>query len=272
MTPEPLAQLRNRIDELDRRLIEVVAERLAVCHQVAEHKQDAGAEVIQPERVRTVLTTRRQWAIEAGVDPDFVEQLLRVLLTETHRIEVVRRRTDPAPSKVADVHGVRDRAPAGLDTVASRVDHLVLAVESAPDAAAMLASRFGFHRVAARDPADGGERSEHVLTVAAGGLSLVLVGRAASPAVARYLDRHGPGVQQVAVEVLDAAFTRACLDELGAHLVTPILVDRDGHEQFFAADEARIGVRFGFLARTGHRVGIGAGNVLAMFDALDEPG
>ena len=83
-----LDALRSRIDQLDATLIAIVAERLAVCREVAELKEGSDTPVLQPARVRDVVINRRQQAIEAGVDPDFVEQLFRVLLTETHRIEV----------------------------------------------------------------------------------------------------------------------------------------------------------------------------------------
>ena len=107
-TPGPdLAALRSRIDQLDAALIAIVAERLAVCREVAEVKQGTDTPVIQPARVRDVVTSRRQQAIEAGVDADFAEQLFRVLLTETHRIEVAGHRPDPAPDKVA---GAGDRS------------------------------------------------------------------------------------------------------------------------------------------------------------------
>lgn len=258
--PVDLADLRARIDQLDQALIQVIAERLAVCQEVADRKHSSGTAVIQPSRVRDVVTSRRRQAIEAGVDPDFAEQLFRVLLTETHRIEVAGLRHDQAPDKSANPA----HADSGLDTVASRVDHLVVAVEDAAVAGRTLTARYGFH--AYPDPAH-----PQVISMVAGGVTIVLAGRAASPAVGAYLDRHGPGVQHVAVEVLNAGFTRSCLADLGARLITPVLTDADGHEQFFAADEADVGVRLGFLSRTGHRVGIGAHNVLAMFDAATAP-
>ena len=265
-----LAELRVRIDRLDRALIDIVAERLAVCHEVAEVKRHRGTPVIQPQRVRDVLATRREQAIAAGVDADFAEQLFRVLLTETHRIEVAGQRTDPAPDKSARHDGGASQ-DVGLDTVASRVDHLVIAVPDAGSAAQVLEQRYGF--VIQAEPAGGAHPD--VVTVVAGGVTLLLVGPEASPAVARYLQDHGPGVQHVAVEVLNANFARADLVARGATVVTPVLIDDDGHEQFFAADDAAVGVCLGFLSRTGHRVGIGAHHALTMFDATtataDEP-
>lgn len=254
-----LDDLRSRIDQLDGALIAIVAERLAVCRQVAAVKEGTDTPVIQPTRVRDVVVTRRQQAIEAGVDPDFVEQLFRVLLTETHRIEVAGHRPDAAPLKGATTGESRS----GLDTVASRVDHIVIAVDDFELATATLEARFGFRRVTMA----GGDRPG-MCTLSAGGVTLVLVGPQASPSVAAYLERNGQGVQHVAIEVLNAGFARACLAEAGTPLLTEVLVDADGHEQFFAVTEPAAGIQLGFISRTGHRVGVGADNVLALFDAI----
>jgi chorismate mutase-like protein len=254
-----LGALRTRIDQLDAALIAIVAERLAVCREVAEVKQHSDTPVIQPNRVRDVVTSRRQQAIEAGVDADFAEQLFRVLLTETHRIEVAGHRPDPAPDKSAAGAG-----HSGLDTVASRVDHVVVAVPDLRAAVDSMVSQFGFHEVALASPHPG------MAAVSAGGVTFVLVSPDASPAVARYVARRGGGVQHVALEVLNAGYARACLVDAGAPLLTEVVVDAEGHEQFFAADDPATGVQLGFISRTGHRVGIGATNVLALFDAIDE--
>jgi chorismate mutase-like protein len=255
---QDLGGLRARIDQLDAALIAIVAERLAVCREVAAVKQHSDTPVIQPTRVRDVVTSRRQQAIEAGVDADFAEQLFRVLLTETHRIEVAGHRPDPAPDKQAAGGG-----SSGLDTVASRVDHVVVAVPDLQPAVDSLVRRFGFHEVPLADPQPG------MAAVSAGGVTFVLVSPAASPAVARYVQARGGGVQHVALEVLNAGYARACLSDAGAPLLTEVVVDDDGHEQFFAADDPATGVQLGFISRTGHRVGVGTANVLALFDVLD---
>ncbi len=254
-----LADLRSRIDQLDAALIAIVAERLAVCREVATVKQHSDTPVIQPNRVRDVVTSRRQQAIEAGVDADFAEQLFRVLLTETHRIEVAGHRPDPAPEKAAAGAG-----SSGLDTVASRVDHVVVAVPDLAAAVASMVGRFGFHEVPLAEPRDG------MAAVSAGGVTFVLVSPEASPAVARYVAAKGGGVQHVALEVLNAGYARACLSDAGAPLLTEVVVDADGHEQFFAADDPDSRVQLGFISRTGHRVGVGSANVLALFDALEQ--
>lgn len=254
-----LPELRARIDELDRTLVQIVAERLAVCEEVAALKALSATPVIQPARVRDVITTRRQWAIDAGVDPDFAEQLFRALLAETHRIEVANERVDPAPDKEATSPGDRS----ALDTVAARVDHVVVAVDDLGAARAFFVDRLGFH---AQDLADG--ELAGMLAVGAGGVSVVLVGREASPAVGYYLDTHGSGVQHVAIEVLNAGYARQALSDSAVPLLTEIVVDSHGMEQFFTVQDPASGVQLGFVARTGHRVGLSGANVLALFDAL----
>ncbi|MFM7964422.1 MAG: chorismate mutase [Actinomycetota bacterium] len=82
-----LNDLRQQIDDIDAAIIELLAQRMEVCRDVAALKAQTNTAVIQPQRVREVLTTRRQWAIDNDVDPDFAEQLFRILLSETHRIE-----------------------------------------------------------------------------------------------------------------------------------------------------------------------------------------
>lgn len=256
---EELGGLRLQIDALDAEFIRTVASRLALCERVADVKRGSDTPVIQPDRVREVVTSRRQLAIDAGVDPDFAEQLFRVLLAETHRIEVAGHRPDAAPDKSAAPSGLRS----GLDTVATRIDHVVVAVADLPSAVASFTGTFGFHRTELA----GGD-VPGIVGLQAGGVTMVLVGGEASPAVAAYLAANGGGVQHIGIEVLNAGYARACLADADASLLTNVVVDDAGHEQFFAARDAATGVQLGFISRTGHRVGIAAANVLTMFDEL----
>jgi chorismate mutase-like protein len=254
-----LHRLRDRIDHLDRELIRIVAERLRVCEEVARVKEGSGTQVIQPDRVREVVTSRRQWAIDAGVDPDFAEQLVRVLLSETHRIEMAGHRPDAPPLKVAGTTEARS----AIDTAACRIDHVVVAVDDVDAAAAFFRDRLGF----SREPLADGDQPG-VAAVRAGGVTVVLIDGRSDPMVAEELAASGSGVQHIAVEVLNAPYVRASLQALGAPLLTDVVVDDHGHEQFFTVRDPASGVQLGFISRTGHRVGVGAANVRALFSAL----
>lgn len=257
VSPE-LAALRDRIDELDRQLIDVLSQRLDVCHAVARLKEQSETPVIQPQRVRDVLTSRRQWAIDRSVDPDFIEEVVRVVLAETHRIEVAGRRSDHAPGKSAASNKTTTAIDTAMDTVATRIDHVVVAVEDLDRAVDAFTGHLGFHR-----PTDVSHR-DGVAVIAAGGVTLVLVGPDAGPDVARHLEVHGSGIHHVAIEVLNAGYARDVLCEPGS-AVTPLVVDDLGHEQFFTVRDDSSGVQLGFIARTGHRHGVATTNVLEAF-------
>ena len=251
-TVSDLSQLRQKIDEIDLAIIKLLGERMQVCREVAEVKAGSATAVIQPQRVREVLTVRRQWAIDSNVDPDFTEQLFRILLAETHRIEIAEERDEPAPSKTADA------LRSALDTVACRIDHVVVAVANL-DAAMDFLTSLGFKTTRTQDSA--------IVTADAGGVTVVLVGPG-DPGVDAHLAAHGSGVQHIAIEVLNAGFVQQALAEAKVPLLTNVIVDADGHEQVFTVLDPSTGVQLGFISRTGHRVPISGQNVRALFHAL----
>ena len=250
---DDLNELRQRIDQIDAAILALLAERLNVCRQVAQVKVERSASVIQPSRVREVLTSRRQWAINDNVDPDFAEQLFRIILAETHRIEVSGGREEIAPSKQAD--SLRSE----LDTVACRIDHVVVAVADLEGAKQFLAN-LGFQVQPTDDSA--------IVTAEAGGVTVVLVGPGDDPAVQAHLAEHGSGVQHIAIEVLNAGFVQRALSDANVPLLTDVIIDADGHEQVFTVLDPATGVQLGFISRTGHRVPISGHNVRALFRAL----
>lgn len=255
-----LASLRQRIDELDRQLITVLAERIAVCHDVARIKETSDTPIIQPERVRAVLEGRRQSAIDAGLDPDFVEDIMRVVLSETHRIEVAGRRSDAAPEKSAlrdNRRGTPTDIHTAIDTVATRIDHVVVTVDDLARSVRHFTDNLGFHV----EPSDSARPGIAVLVT--GGVTIVLVSPEAGPQVAAHLSAHGPGIHHVAIEVLNADFTRIALADTAN--LTALVGDAHGHEQFFSVRDPDSGVQLGFIARTGHRVGVATENILDAF-------
>lgn len=248
-----LNELRQKIDQIDAAIMALLAQRLDVCRQVAEVKVERSTSVIQPTRVREVLTSRRQWAINDNVDPDFAEQLFRIILAETHRIEVSDAHEQIAPTKQAD------SLRSALDTVACRIDHVVVAVADL-DSAKRFLTNLGFQVQPTDDAA--------IVTAEAGGVTVVLVGPGDDPAVQAHLAEHGSGVQHIAIEVLNAGFVQQALSEANVPLLTDVIVDADGHEQVFTVLDPATGVQLGFISRTGHRVPISGHNVRALFRAL----
>jgi chorismate mutase / prephenate dehydrogenase len=82
MTGDPvtLEQLRQRVTDIDRQLIALVAERKAVSEEVARVKRATGRPTRDYEREREVILGVRALAAERSVSPELAEQLLRLLI------------------------------------------------------------------------------------------------------------------------------------------------------------------------------------------------
>ena len=76
-----LEDLRKQLSDVDRRFIEMVAERQRIVSEIGRHKQSAGSATRDYAREKDVLDMGRSQAKELGVDPDLAETLLRNLIT-----------------------------------------------------------------------------------------------------------------------------------------------------------------------------------------------
>lgn len=75
-----LDELRNNLSAIDRRLVEMIAERQRIVADIGKTKQSAGTGTRDYAREKNVLDMGRRQAREMGVDPDLVEQLLEMLI------------------------------------------------------------------------------------------------------------------------------------------------------------------------------------------------
>jgi len=80
--PEPLTldELRLRLTDIDRELVELVAERQRLSHEVARAKRATGHPTRDYRREREVILGARNHATRVGVSPDVAEQILRLLI------------------------------------------------------------------------------------------------------------------------------------------------------------------------------------------------
>ncbi len=75
-----LEEIREGMDALDREIIKILARRVAYVKAAARFKTSSAA-VAAPDRVQKVLDTRRDWAVEAGLDGDVVRALYRDIVS-----------------------------------------------------------------------------------------------------------------------------------------------------------------------------------------------
>ena len=87
MKPAPeLEALRRSIDELDHRILELVAERVKVVLAVGQYKRENNLAVYDPERERKMLERLCGQAPEP-LDADTVRRIFERLIDESRRIE-----------------------------------------------------------------------------------------------------------------------------------------------------------------------------------------
>jgi chorismate mutase/prephenate dehydratase len=101
--PEPdLAQLRDRIEAVDRQIIALLAERQKIVEDVVAAKLTAASPFRDREREDLLLQRLRGLAVAAGLDAHQVERLYRVVMdmSVAHQEATVRNRSD-APLRVA---------------------------------------------------------------------------------------------------------------------------------------------------------------------------
>jgi len=97
MTSDALSldDLRRRINEIDGRMIELVAERKHLSEEVARVKRSTGRATRDYQREREVIVAARDKAVALGVTPDVAEEILRILirssLTTQEQLSVVAK-------------------------------------------------------------------------------------------------------------------------------------------------------------------------------------
>lgn len=82
-----LTEIRKKIDLVDSELISVFEKRLALVKEVGRIKSTTGTPVYVPERETALLEKRRAEAIEKGISPDLIEDVLRRLMRESYGAE-----------------------------------------------------------------------------------------------------------------------------------------------------------------------------------------
>lgn len=75
-----LDELRKELSAVDRRLIELIAERQKIVGEIGRSKRNTGSNTRDYAREKDVLDMGRAQAIELGVDPDIAETVLQMLI------------------------------------------------------------------------------------------------------------------------------------------------------------------------------------------------
>lgn len=107
--PKPsLDHLRDEIDCIDKQLVELLAQRGRVVQQVIQVKQQHDLPTFHPAREENLISARRAQATQAGLDPDYVEDLFRTVMRHSRvgQLNTLGRRGARPGAKVLIVGGL----------------------------------------------------------------------------------------------------------------------------------------------------------------------
>ncbi|MBN2507496.1 MAG: bifunctional chorismate mutase/prephenate dehydrogenase [Verrucomicrobia bacterium] len=92
-TGEALEGLRRQIDEIDERIVELLARRHGVIQRVVALKKSAHLPIYHPAREEYLISQRRHQARQAGLDPDHIEELYRSIMRQSRVRQTVHAAT-----------------------------------------------------------------------------------------------------------------------------------------------------------------------------------
>jgi predicted regulator of amino acid metabolism with ACT domain/chorismate mutase len=84
---EKLDNLRKKIDRIDGKLIDFLAQRLELAGDIAKLKKRAGKGLHDEVREQEIIERARKRARKKGLEPEFVESLLRLTMAQMAGIE-----------------------------------------------------------------------------------------------------------------------------------------------------------------------------------------
>ena len=136
--PAELTELRASIDNLDRAVICLLAERFKITQQVGHLKAEHGLPPADPSREARQIARLRSLAEDAKLDPEFAEKFLNFIIAEVAKRQAAEYRfyagADPERAVAAPccASGSTRVAPVGAST--SRTSCSCSAVTSEPGA------------------------------------------------------------------------------------------------------------------------------------------
>ena len=87
-SPE-LRQTREHINQVDREIVRLLAQRESLSLRAARAKAELGAPVLDSSREAEVMSARRSWAAELKLDAEAVSEVFQAIMTMSRRAQRV---------------------------------------------------------------------------------------------------------------------------------------------------------------------------------------
>ncbi len=75
-----IEDIRHAIDQLDKEIIALLGNRYQYVKEIVKYKEKNEESIVAAERREAVIHSRRELAVENGLDPDVIEELYRNLI------------------------------------------------------------------------------------------------------------------------------------------------------------------------------------------------
>jgi len=82
-----IGELRDKLDNLDQHIMKVISDRQDILNEIAQYKIETAHPLFDREREKKVFEKARNNAITAGLDPDFGERLMQVIVEASHNYQ-----------------------------------------------------------------------------------------------------------------------------------------------------------------------------------------
>lgn len=82
-----LEKYRARIDSIDRQVIELLAGRFVLAAEIGKIKRREGISVLQSARRDEIISSRKEYALQAGLSEKFAEELMNLVHRESVRVQ-----------------------------------------------------------------------------------------------------------------------------------------------------------------------------------------
>ena len=82
-----LDELRKKIDEVDSRIVRLIAERIKIAEEIGEVKKKLGKQIEDLNREQVVLDNVKEIAGQQGLSPDDIESIYRQIIAASKNME-----------------------------------------------------------------------------------------------------------------------------------------------------------------------------------------
>jgi len=82
-----LEELRNEIDSLDEKLLELLVQRMSVSRKIGKYKEENHVTILQIRRWKKILKTQHDKGLLSGLSASFIEKLFNAIHDESIRVQ-----------------------------------------------------------------------------------------------------------------------------------------------------------------------------------------